>query len=203
MKKSQLLNKLFKGYYLVLGGILIATIFYVVFSLLSPLIFSFMIDQIIDLQPITNRIVQDLVNSLGGVDYVRNNLWIGAILILVIYLFIGVSIFFRGKWNAQLSEGVTEKLRNWLYSHLSLLPYSYHVSAKSGDLIQRCTSDVNQLRKMLGGQIAELVYALGSAFIAIADLIFNLSENGLVINDQHAVDHGYGLFLFREDSRGI
>lgn len=170
MKKSQLLNKLFKGYYFILFGIFISTICYVVFSLLSPLVFSFMIDQIIDLQPITNGFVQYLVNWFGGVDYIRNNLWIGAILILLIYLIIGVSILFRGKWNAQLAEGVVEKLRNWLYSHLSLLPYSYHVSAKSGDLIQRCTSDVNQLRKMLGGQIAELVYAVGSAIIAIAIL---------------------------------
>ena len=167
MSKKELLKELFKGYKLLFFGIILATLGYVVFNLVNPLIFSFMIDKVIDLKPITDPILVEVVNYFGGVALLRDRLWIGACLIMVVYLFIGIFIYLRGRWNAKLSEGVVERLRNWLYSHLSLLPYSYHVKAKTGDLIQRCTSDVNQLRRMLGNQISELVFALGTAIIAI------------------------------------
>ncbi len=167
MQKSKLLHELFKGYRLMLVSMIIVTLGYVAFNLFNPLVFSFVIDQVISLKPIDNPIIADIVDSIGGVAYLQNNLWIAALLIMFIFVFIGIFIFLRGKLNATISEGVVERLRNWLYSHLTLLPYSYHVNAKTGDLIQRCTSDVNQLRRMLGGQLSELVYALGSAVIAI------------------------------------
>lgn len=167
MSKKELLKELFKGYKLLFLGIILATLGYVVFNLINPLIFSFMIDKVIELNPITDPMLLSVVNYFGGVLFMRERLWIGALLIILVFLFIGVFIYLRGRWNAKLSEGVVEKLRNWLYSHLSLLPYSYHVGAKTGDLIQRCTSDVNQLRRMLGNQISELVFALGTAIIAI------------------------------------
>ncbi len=167
MNKKELLLKLFKGYIVIFLGIIIVTLGYVVFNLLNPLVFSFVIDNIIDQQPIKNPLISNLIIKLGGVSYLRSNLWITALFIIIIFLFIGTFLYFRGRWNAKLSEGVVERLRNWLYEHLSLLPYSYHVTAKTGDLIQRCTSDVNQLRRMLGNQISELVFALGTAIIAV------------------------------------
>ncbi|MEA5017275.1 MAG: ABC transporter ATP-binding protein [Erysipelotrichaceae bacterium] len=167
MQKSKLLHELFKGYRLMFVSMIFVTLGYVAFNLLNPLVFSFVIDQVISLKPIDNPIIANIVDSIGGVVYIQNNLWIAALLIMFIFVFIGIFIFLRGKLNATISEGVVERLRNWLYSHLTLLPYSYHVNAKTGDLIQRCTSDVNQLRRMLGGQLSELVYALGSAIIAI------------------------------------
>ncbi|TFG83380.1 MAG: ABC transporter ATP-binding protein, partial [Erysipelotrichales bacterium] len=71
------------------------------------------------------------------------------------------------------SEFFSEKVRNAMYEHLQRLPYSYHVKAKTGDLIQRCTSDVDTIRRFLAGQISELVYAIAIALIAMT-ILFNI-----------------------------
>jgi ATP-binding cassette subfamily B protein len=108
--------------------------------------------------------------ALGGVLTIRGNLGIGAVLLVLIQLLIGMFIYLRGRWNGQVSEFFAEKVRNAMYEHLQRLPYSYHVKAKTGDLIQRCTSDVDTCRRFLAGQISELVYAVAIATIAMSIL---------------------------------
>ncbi len=44
-------------------------------------------------------------------------------------------------------------LRDRLYTHIQALPYAYHVNAATGDLIQRCTSDVETVRRFLNVQL--------------------------------------------------
>ena len=66
-----------------------------------------------------------------------------------------------------ISEEVCRKVRNRLYAHLQSLPFSYHVRIKTGDLVQRCTSDVDQIRRFLAGQISEVVYSVATALAAL------------------------------------
>ncbi|MEF9967858.1 MAG: ABC transporter transmembrane domain-containing protein, partial [Longicatena sp.] len=149
---------------------LIVTLLYALLNLVSPLIFSFFIDNIIDNQPITNTLFSSLLNFLGGRDYVRDNLWIGAVLVLLVSVFLCISVFIRGRMNGIISENMSYHIRNDLYDHLQHLPYSYHVGAKTGDLVQRCTSDVEQVRKVFAGQLSEMIYSVATAFIAIVVL---------------------------------
>ena len=143
---------------------------YVLTNLISPLLFSFLIDNVVNNEPITNQFIQIFVNLFGSVDYLRNHLWIGALFVVGINVVMGIVIFVRGKWNAEISETVAQNLRNQIYEHLQLLPYSYHVKAKTGDLLQRCTSDVETIRRFLAGQLAEMVYSILTAVIAIVIL---------------------------------
>lgn len=149
------------------GAIVAVVLIYVVLNLLGPLVFSFLIDNVIHLEPITNSAMTWFSNWLGGVDVLRNNLWIGALLILVINAFICLCVFFRGRWNAVVAEEVSRRVRNDLYQHLQQLPYSYHVSIKTGDLVQRCTSDVDTIRRFLAGQASEVIYSAATALIAV------------------------------------
>lgn len=176
MKKLKFIGTLLKGLYSKLTGIMIASIIYVALNLVSPLLFSFLIDNVINQSEIKNSIMEGIFRMMGGAQgaaYIRENLWFGALIVIIIYLFICIAVYFRSKWNAIVAEGFAMKLRNKLFKHLSLLPYSYHVSAKSGDLIQRCTSDVDQIRRVFAGQIAELVYAIATTMIATA-ILFNI-----------------------------
>ncbi len=145
----------------------IVTLVYALLNLVSPLIFSFFIDNIIDNKPITNQLFGDILTFLGGRDYVRNNLWIGAACILFVNVFVCLGVFIRGRMNAVISENMSYHIRNDLYDHLQHLPYAYHVSAKTGDLVQRCTSDVEQVRKVFAGQLSEMIYSVATAAIAI------------------------------------
>ncbi len=173
MKQVKFIWRFLKGNRLKSFGILIIVMLYVTMTLIAPLLFSFMIDNVINLKPLTNPLLILFSSALGGVLYIRTHLWIGALIVIIINLLIGIFMYLRGRWNGQVSEYFSEKVRNAMYEHLQRLPYSYHVKAKTGDLIQRCTSDVDTIRRFLAGQISELVYAVAIALIAMS-ILFNI-----------------------------
>lgn len=65
----------------------------------------------------------------------------------------GLFTFLGGRLSAQTAEGVTLRLRNYLYDHLQRLSFTYHDNAQTGDLIQRATSDVDALRRLFAVQL--------------------------------------------------
>ena len=64
--------------------------------------------------------------------------------------------YLRGRWAATASEAITRRLRDRLFSHLEHLPTAFHDNSETGDLIQRCTSDVETLRRFLAAQVVEV-----------------------------------------------
>ena len=53
-------------------------------------------------------------------------------------------------------EHVAKNFRDNLFDHLQNLPYDEHVKAETGDWIQRCTSDVETIRRFLAMQLVEI-----------------------------------------------
>ncbi len=142
-------------------------------SLLSPILFQFLIDNVIKQDPIANPLMVWYSNIFGGVDLIRKNLWLGALMIISVNLLTLSLQFLRGKWNGQISELFAEKLRNALFAHLQHMPYAYHQKSKTGDLIQRCTSDVDTVRRFIAGQFSEMLYAISVTIIAMI-VLFNV-----------------------------
>jgi ATP-binding cassette, subfamily B, bacterial len=64
----------------------------------------------------------------------------------------GAFTFNSGRLAAQTSEGVTRRLRNYLYNHIQHLSFSYHSQTTTGELIQRSTSDVDAIRRFFADQ---------------------------------------------------
>ena len=58
------------------------------------------------------------------------------------------------------SESIARSLRLRLYDHLQHLPASYHDKAPTGDQVQRCTSDVDQVRLLFASQGVEIARAV-------------------------------------------
>ena len=54
----------------------------------------------------------------------------------------GLINFYKSKVIATGSEGMARSMKESLYAHLQQVEYDYHVGAETGDLIQRCTTDV-------------------------------------------------------------
>ena len=171
MTLLQLFMKYLKGLRLRLVGLIGVVITYVSLTLISPLLFAFLIDNVINQEPIISNWLIQYSNLFGGVERIRDNLWLAALMIIAVNIVIFVLMYFRGRLNGVISERYVEKLRNDLYKHLQYYPYHAHVNAKSGDLIQRCTSDVDTIRRFLAGQVAELVYAISMAIIAMFVLV--------------------------------
>lgn len=93
-------------------------------------------------------VVDDL---LGGEASLANLPWI-ALIFVGLAAVEGLFAYLRGDWSAKLSEGVTLRLRNYLYDHIQRLPFAFHDYAKTGELIQRVTSDVDALRRFYADQ---------------------------------------------------
>ncbi len=85
----------------------------------------------------------------------------------------GVFTFLSGRWAAQTAEGVTRRLRNYLYDHIQRLSFTYHDQTKTGELIQRATSDVDAIRRFFADQAigaGRIVLLFAVNFVALLSL---------------------------------
>jgi len=173
IKKFKFILKYMEGQKLKFVILMGVVLIFVGLSLLSPILFQFLIDNVIKQDPISNPLMVWYSNIFGGVDLIRKNLWLGALMIISVNLLTLSLQFLRGKWNGQISELFAEKLRNSLFAHLQHMPYAYHQKSKTGDLIQRCTSDVDTVRRFIAGQFSEMLYAISVTIIAMI-VLFNV-----------------------------
>ena len=151
---------------------LIATIMMVIIGFLTPLLLSEIVDSILGSEPFTMPdFLMNPINDLGGRDFLRQNLWIPALALILMNVVNGVFTFIKGRSSAIASENIARKLRNDLYRHLQHLPFAYHVKAQAGELIQRCTSDVDTIRRFLAVQVMEVVNTVLMVVIAMSILL--------------------------------
>ena len=93
------------------------------------------------------------------------------VLLILLNVVNGVFTYVKGRLSAVASENIAQSLRERLYAHLQRLPFAYHVKAETGDLIQRCTSDVETIRRFLAVQVMEIVNSLMMIIIALTILL--------------------------------
>ena len=85
---------------------------------------------------------------------------------------------------ARTAEGVTIRLRNYLYDHIQRLPFGFHDRHQTGELLQRATSDVDAIRRLLADQAIEggrVVLLFVINFCAILYLNWQLALVSVVI----------------------
>ncbi|RIK42729.1 MAG: ABC transporter ATP-binding protein, partial [Chloroflexi bacterium] len=56
---------------------------------------------------------------------------------------------------ARTAEGVTVRLRNYMFDHIQRLPFHFHDQNQTGELLQRATSDVDAIRRLFADRIIE------------------------------------------------
>lgn len=153
-----------RGSTLKYAGCILAVLITITVSFLSPLLIAGAVDAITatvqgDSDAALNLpgFIARWYESRGGASYLVSHIWTLALLILGVSLLGGLFQYLRGKWSAEASEAIAERMRQTLYAHLQSLPYDYHVKAETGDLIQRCTQDVDMIRRFLASQLIEIV----------------------------------------------
>lgn len=174
MENIKFISRYVKGYRRHLLIMIASTVVYVGVILMNPLLVKYTIDNVINGVTQTSSLSNLLTQSLGGMAFIKDNLWVIALVFIGLSLISSISLFLRGESIGLFAESFTLNLRNHLYDHLQKLPYAYHVQSKTGDLIQRCTSDVNQISRFLSNQLRELTYALLMLGIAIT-IMFGIS----------------------------
>lgn len=86
----------------------------------------------------------------------------------------GVCIYLRGLWAAQASEGIVQQLRHRLYAHIERLPSTYFDRNKTGDIVQRCSSDVETVRVFMASQVVEIAKV---ALLLVVGIPLMFSQN--------------------------
>jgi len=130
-----------------------------------PLVLRVTIDSVIGTQPLVdqggfNPLIHRIFDLTGGRSVLVQCIWAASLILIILTLARGIALFFKGKWSALASEKIVRNIRETVYDHLQYLPYEYHVKAKTGDLIQRCTSDIETIRRFIAVQFVEIGRAL-------------------------------------------
>jgi len=172
MNSLKLLWNFMKGNRLLYLASIISIGIATLFSFASPLVIRYTIDSAIggiamDAPPW----LMNAVDYLGGEGVLRQNLWICSISIILLSVGNGLFTYFKGKWSAVAAEAIAQNMKDSLYDRLQNVSYDYYVKAETGDLIQRCTSDVDTVRKFLSMQFVEIGRAVFMLLMAIAVML--------------------------------
>jgi len=98
------------------------------------------------------RVVQYVIDTVVGEGRNSQHLpWL-ALSFVGLAALEGTFAYLRGIWSAKTAEGITLRLRDYLYDHMQRLPFAFHDYAKTGELIQRSTSDVDAMRRFYADQ---------------------------------------------------
>ncbi|MFO0963404.1 MAG: ABC transporter ATP-binding protein [Phycisphaerales bacterium] len=107
-----------------------------------------------------SKVGEWIVRMLGGAETIREHLWIPALAIAAAALVSGALSLVRGAMTARAAQRSVRRLRERVHRTLLRLPCSHFDRQESGDLLQRCTSDVDTVQGLLGSQLVEMGRAL-------------------------------------------
>ncbi len=127
-------------------------------DMVSPQIIRVAIDNAIGgLPPRVPAWAVSLAESFGGFEYLGEHLWIMALGLVIIALIRNAAQYLVGVLNNRGAETLVKTMRDSLFSHIERLPYAWHMKNHTGDLIQRCTSDVENVRRFVSMQLSNVI----------------------------------------------
>jgi ATP-binding cassette subfamily B protein len=103
---------------------------------------------------------------------------------VVLALVQGAFTFVSGRLAAQTAEGITLRLRDYLFDHIQRLSFTYHDHTSTGELIQRSTSDVDAMRRFFADQaigVGRIVLLFVVNFAALVYLNWQLALLSVVV----------------------
>lgn len=173
MKELQYLNKYLLKYKwpLVLGVIFV--ILSNIFKVLSPRVLSWAIDMVSQNISIYASFNDFLLQDVLKLNF-KNALLVFFLIYLATALISGVFTFFMRQEIIVVSRWIEYDLKNEIYQHYQSLETAFYKKNTTGDLMNRATEDVSQVRMYLG---PALMYLLNVFFLFIFVIYAMLSIN--------------------------
>lgn len=125
------------------------------FNSLTPQIIRMTVDSIIGSKELPGWFTALGLQRLLQGDTARV-LLLAAAAVLAAAILSGVFSFLARINTARASENAIKSLRDALYGHIQKLPFSWHTAHQTGEIIQRCTSDVEVIRNFVSAQMVEV-----------------------------------------------
>lgn len=166
-------------------------------DLLNPRIISFAVDSIIGAKEAAlPSFLQKGLDSFGGITWLRGNLWFVACIILVIAVVSAICRYMSRTLNGMGAEKLVHRMRNTLFNHILHLPFSWHSENRTGDIIQRCTSDVETIKIFVSEQLTTLFRTILMILMAMTFMFSMNVKLTLVIMLFIPILVGYSFFFF-------
>ena len=146
-----------------------------VFNALTPQVIRITVDSILDTEPAN---LPGFLENIIPLESLRAEpltaLWIAAGAVLLFAILRGLCNYGQRLNLAKGSEGFVKRIRDGLFSHIQHLSYAWHTAHSTGDMIQRCTSDVDVIRNFVCNQLVEVVRTI---FLILLYLFIMFSMN--------------------------
>ena len=126
-------------------------------NMLTPQIVRVTVDSVLGSEPFDlPPFLADLLNRLGGAEVLREKFWMIGIVIVGIAVF-GFAFFYGSRvFNTKAAETLVKTMRDKVFRHLLALPDDWYGKNRTGDIIQRCTSDINMVKDFLSEQLVSV-----------------------------------------------
>lgn len=160
--KFRIIFRFLKGNIRFLVGTLVFSVLFTACNALIPQIVKYTADHILVLDGIPD-----------GLN-VRQALLLAAILVVAAAVLSGIFNYLSKMCLAKGSENFLKSIRDTLYHHTQYLPFSWHVQHQTGEIIQRCTSDVEVIRKFVCRQLPE-VFRICFLIILYLGIMFSMN----------------------------
>lgn len=156
-KKSSIILPFLKGSFHFFAFALLFSMMNTVLNGAIPQIIRVSVDSIIGGKPLP--LPESLTEALGLSRLLQSPyqaLFTAAAAISVTAVFCGICTYFSRMCTARGSEGFVKSIRDRLFGHIQKLPFAWHVRHQTGEIIQRCTSDVEVIRNFVSNQLLEV-----------------------------------------------
>ncbi len=111
---------------------------------------------------------EKMVDHFGGKDVLSRNLWMVSIAVIIVAVASALSRYCQRVFNAKAAETLVQRMRNLLFGHIQRLPFAWHMKNKTGDIIQRCTSDVDMVKNFLSEQLTGILQIILQVGLSLA-----------------------------------
>ncbi len=127
------------------------------FLYLVPLVPQAIFDIVVNDDQNASAFSRATIDWLGGAVVVRAELWRAALIMCALALFAGLGVHLKSRLAMGAAERISRKTRDRMYDHVQRLPVATLDRIPSGDLIQRCSSDIETTRNFFGNQAPEIL----------------------------------------------
>lgn len=154
---------------------ILAALMVALLDMITPQLIRTTVDSVIGTEPMDlPSILDHLLNSIGGIPYLRSHIWLIGAALVVLAGFTAVFRYLHTLYNTKGAERLIQTMRNRLFSHIQKLPFSWHMTNQTGDIIQRCTSDVEMIKNFISEQLTSVFRIIT---LIVLSLTFMFSMN--------------------------
>ena len=164
---SRTLRRLLRGSWRYFAACIAASLLFTVCELVIPQIIRVSVDSLIGNAPVKVAAAKPIVAALGGVDRLRRDLWIPAALMAGFGLLSAIMRYCVNLYSSKAGETLVKTSRDLLYHHIQHLPWKWHMENPTGDIIQRCTSDVERIKTFFEEQFVPVFRMLAMIVFAL------------------------------------